>query len=281
MKPRKRVFNAIILYFLLLIVAVISIFPLLWGIASSLRPDAELFRYAIPFSSKTFIPQEPTFQAYIDLFTRFNFMRPIRITLVVTSLTIIFGCMVNGVAAFSFATFNFKFKNIIYTIVLVSFMIPFEAIAMPLYNVVNQFRWVDTIYGLVVPSVADGLVLFLFTQFFRDIPTSLIEAARVDGASWRTVFIRIVMPNSIPVFITAGLMIFMNQWNSYLWPLLVARSRHFQMIQIALATFRSEYHTNWAAIYAGSIISALIPLFMFLPLQKYFVQGIISTGVKG
>jgi ABC-type glycerol-3-phosphate transport system permease component len=125
------------------------------------------------------------------------------------------------------------------------------------------------------------LVLFLFTQFFRDIPTSLIEAARVDGANWATVFLKIVIPSSIPVFITAGLMVFMQQWNAYLWPLLVARSKAIRLVQIALSDFRAEHWTLWGCIYAGTIVSALIPLFLFLPFQKYFVQGIISSGVKG
>lgn len=281
MKKGKKVLYTTGLYFILALLTVATVFPLLWGVASSLRPDEELFQYIIPFSSKTLIPQKLTFNAYKILFGQFDFMRPIRITLTVTVLTIFFGCFVNGVAAFAFATFKFRFKNILYTIVLLSFMIPFESIAMPLYNVVNQFGWVDTIYGLVVPSIADGLVLFLFTQFFRDIPVSLIEAARVDGANWATVFIRIIMPSSVPVFVTAGLMIFMHQWNAYLWPLLIARTKRFQMIQIALSTFRGEHFTLWACVYAGSIISALIPLFLFLPFQKYFVQGIISSGVKG
>jgi ABC-type glycerol-3-phosphate transport system permease component len=235
----------------------------------------------MPFSVKTFIPQKLTFDNYTRLFTEFNFLRPITVTLTVVAITIILGCTVNGVAAFSFATFNFRFKKVIYTIVLLSFMIPFEAIAMPLFNVVNQFGWVDTLHGIIIPCIADGLMLFLFTQFFRDIPISLIEAARVDGASWITVYIRIIMPSSVPVFITAGLMTFMGQWNSYMWPLLVARSRNMQMIQIAISSFRGERSTLWACLYAGSIISAFIPLFIFLPFQKHFVQGMLSSGVKG
>jgi ABC-type glycerol-3-phosphate transport system permease component len=280
MKPGASFRNTII-YLMLIIITVITIFPLLWGVASSLRPDKELFEYVMPFSAKTFIPQRLTFENYISLFRDYNFLRPITVTLTVAIITITLGCLVNGIAAFSFAVFNFPFKKIIYTIVLLSFMIPFEAIAMPLYNVVNQFGWVDTLHGILIPSIADGLVLFLFTQFFRDIPPSLIEAARVDGANWRTVFFRIIMPSSVPVFVTAGLMIFMNQWNSYMWPLLVARSKNIQLIQIAISSFRGEHNTLWACIYAGSIISALIPLFLFLPFQKNFIQGIISSGVKG
>jgi len=280
MKVRKFIKTTLI-YTLLIIISIITVFPLLWGIVSSLRPDEELFKYIMPFSAKTFIPQKLTFNSYIRLFTEFNFLRPIIVTLTVTIFTLVFGCTVNGIAAFSFATFNFRYKRVIYTIVLLSFMIPFEAIAMPLFNVVNQFGWVDTLHGIIIPCIADGLMLFLFTQFFREIPVSLIEAARVDGANWMTVYIKIIMPSSVPVFVTAGLMTFTNQWNSYMWPLLVARSRNMQMIQIAISSFRGERNTLWACLYAGAMISAIIPLFLFLPFQKNFVQGMISSGVKG
>lgn len=270
-----------LLYLALIMVTLVAVFPLVWGIASSLRSDEEIFRYAMPFTIKTLIPQEPTMTSYVRIFTEFNFMRPIINTLIVTLVTIACGSIINSLAAFSFATFNFRFKTLIFTIVLLSFMIPFESIAMPLYGVVNKFGWVDTRYGIIIPSIANGLVLFLFTQFFKDIPPSLLEAARVDGASWGTIFFKILIPLSAPVFVTAGLMIFMDQWNAYLWPLLIARSRDIQMIQTALGSFQGERSTLWSCLYAGSMISALIPLFLFLPFQKYFVQGITSSGIKG
>jgi ABC-type glycerol-3-phosphate transport system permease component len=281
MNTNKLIIRNIFIYIVLVAIAVITVFPLLWGIASSMRSDDELFRYAVPFTSKTLIPQEITFDAYVRLFNEFNFYQPIINTLLVTILTIFFSCIVNSLAAFSFAIFDFHFKKIIFVIVMISFMIPFEAIALPMYNIVNQFKWVDTYQGVVIPSIADGLVLFLFTQFFRDIPMSLIEAARVDGASWIKIFFKVIIPSSVPVFVTAGLMTFMNQWNAYFWPLLVARSRHIRMIQIALGSLRSEHSILWSCLYAGSIISALLPLFLFLPFQKYYVQGILGSGVKG
>ena len=277
----RLVVKRIFIYIALFGVAILTIFPLLWGVASSLRTDEELYKYSMPFSGKTLIPQEPTINAYTRLFKDFDFLQPIMNTFSVTIIAIFLGCLVNGIAAFAFATFNFKFKKIIFTIVLLSFMIPFESIALPLYNVINRLHWLESYQGLIVPGIADGLVLFLFTQFFRDIPSSLIEAARVDGANWRTIFLRIILPSSTTIFITAGLMIFMNSWNSYLWPLLVGRSRNMQMIQIAIGALQSEHRTIVSSIYAGSIISALIPLFLFLPFQKYFIQGMISSGIKG
>lgn len=278
---RYRKLKTVFTYLLLILVTTVSLFPLLWGIASSLRTDAELFRYAIPFSYRTLIPQEPTFAAYITLFTEFNFLQPLMNTLIVCAISILLSCTINSIAAYSFATYNFKFKKFLFGIILISFMIPFEAIALPLYGVVDGLGWINTRQGIIFPGIASGLVLFLFTQFFKDLPPSLMEAARVDGASGKTIFISIIMPLSIPVFITAGLMVFMAQWNAFLWPLLVARGPSIRMIQTALSDFHTEFGTLWSLLYAGSIVSALIPLLLFLPLQRFFVQGVTSSGIKG
>ena len=269
-----------LIYLLLIFFSVIAIFPILWGVVSSFRTDAELFRYAIPFTYRTLIPQEPTLASYRTLFVQYNFMQPIINTLIVSGAVIFFGCLINSVAAYAFAMYDFKFKSVLFAIILISFMIPFEAIALPLFGIVDSFGWVNTRLGIIVPGVANGLALFLFTQFFKDIPKSLLEAARVDGASWHTSFFKIIMPLSVPVFVTSALMMFMSQWNAYLWPLLVARSRDIQMIQTRLGDFQTERGTLWSLLYAGAMISALIPLLLFLPLQKYYVQGITSSGIK-
>lgn len=266
---------------LLVLLAVISVFPLLWAIASSLRPDTEIYQYALPFQWHTFVPVEFTIDAYKSLFTEFNFQRPIVNTLIVSLLTVLFSCMVNSIAAFGFTFFRFKGKKILYALVLVSFMVPFESIAIPLYKVVYQFNWVNTIWGLVVPGIADGLVLFLFVQFFSSIPEGMFEAARIDGANWLQIYWRILLPMSKPVLITAALMVFINQWNSFLWPLLVAHGRDIRLIQVALSDFTAEHVTLWSCLYAASVVSALIPLLLFLPFQKYYVDGITSSGIKG
>lgn len=266
---------------LLVLLAAISVFPLLWAIASSLRPDTEIYQYALPFQWHTFVPVEFTIDAYKSLFTDFNFQRPIINTLIVSLLTVLFSCMVNSIAAFGFTFFKFKGKKILYALVLVSFMVPFESIAIPLYKVVYQFNWVNTIWGLVVPGIADGLVLFLFVQFFSSIPEGMFEAARIDGANWLQIYWRILLPMSKPVLITAALMVFINQWNSFLWPLLVAHGRDIRLIQVALSDFTAEHVTLWSCLYAASVVSALIPLLLFLPFQKYYVDGITSSGIKG
>lgn len=277
----RKVLKPALIYTGLVLMTIVTLFPLLWGVSASFRSDAELYKYALPFSYHTLVPVEFTVESYVQLFTKFNFLQPIVNTVIMIAIAIPCGCLVNSVAAFAFANFEFRFKKPIFALVLASFMIPFESIALPLYNVVDGFGWVNTRAGLIIPGIASGLVLFLFTQFFKDIPPSLLEAARVDGASWPTIFLKIIIPSSIPVFITAALMTFMDQWNAYLWPLLVARSKDIQTIQIALSSFKMERQTLWSCLYAGSLLSALIPLFMFLPFQRYFVQGITSSGIKG
>lgn len=277
----KRKLQAVFLYIVLICVGFFTLFPLLWAFSSSLRSDTEIYQYAMPFTIRTLLPVEPSLNSYKQLIEEFHFLRSLLNSLIVVVVLVPCGCIINSIAAMAFAMFDFKGKNIIFAIFMVSFMIPFEAIAIPLYNLVNKIGWVDTKQALIVPALANGLVLFLFRQFFKDIPTSLLEAARVDGASWLTIYFKIIMPTSIPVFITAGLMLFVQQWNAHMWPLLVARSETSRTIMITLATLKMEDQTLWSCMYAGSILSILIPVALFLPLQKYFVEGVTSSGVKG
>ena len=278
---QKRITKKLAIYIALVVMTVVSLFPVIFCLSASLRTQEDLFKNMFPFTIKSLLPTELTAVNYIAIFTEYDFWRPIVNTLIVTILTILLGCVINSMAGFAFTCFEFKGKKIFYPLVLVSFMVPFEAIAIPLYSVADTFGMVDTYAGMIIPAIADGLVTFLFIQFFKDIPPSLIEAARVDGAKWPVIFTKIIMPISVPVFITAGLMIFMNQWNSYLWPLLVARSKEIRNIQIAISQFSGERSIKWTYIYAGSMISAIIPIALFLPFQKYFVEGITAGSVKG
>lgn len=278
---QKRITKKLAIYIALVVMTVVSLFPVIFCLSASLRTQEDLFKNMFPFTIKSLLPTELTAVNYIAIFTEYDFWRPIVNTLIVTILTILLGCVINSMAGFAFTCFEFKGKKIFYPLVLVSFMVPFEAIAIPLYSVADTFGMVDTYAGMIIPAIADGLVTFLFIQFFKDIPPSLIEAARVDGAKWPVIFTKIILPISVPVFITAGLMIFMNQWNSYLWPLLVARSKEIRTIQIAISQFSGERSIKWTYIYAGSMISAIIPIALFLPFQKYFVEGITAGSVKG
>ena len=273
--------SKVILYITLCIMAFLSLFPVLFTLFASFQTQVELFRNMFPFTIRSLIPTSFTLGNYIGIFVEYNFWRPVFNTLFVTVVTIFLSCLFNSIASFAYTCFNFKGRFIFYGLSLISFMVPFEAIAIPLYTVANKLKMINTYGGMIIPAVADGLVIFLFIQFFKDLPKSLIDAALVDGASWVTIYVRILIPIAIPVFITAGLMVFMSQWNSYMWPLLVARSKEIRTIQISISEFTGEYTVRWTYIYAASVISAIIPISLFLPFQRYFIDGITAGSVKG
>ena len=279
MKRKKSV--TVILYVLLVLIAIIMVFPLIYSFSSSLRTNEEIFRYISPVSVHTIIPVHATFENYVRVFRDYGFLQPIWNTLVVCVLSVVFGCLINSVAAMAFAMMDFKGKKLIYSIILITFMIPFESISLPMYRIVYHLHLLNTFAGIILPGLASGMVLFLFVQFFKDIPKEILEAGIVDGASLRHLFFKIIFPMSGAVFVTSALMQFIGHWNSYLWPLLVAQSKSMRLIQTRLTDFNTEEGTEWAAKYAAIMISAIIPLGLFLPLQKYYIAGVTSGSVKG
>jgi len=261
-------------------VAFVFVLPLWWAIVSSLRPNMEVFADIFPFTAKALVPVPFSLEAYEGIFQR-GFGQIIANTMLVAIITMIGGLVVNGLAGFAFAVFDFKGKNAILTLIIISFMLPFEAIALPLYSVTLQLGWLDNIAALIVPSVANGLAVFLFYQFFKEVPKDYLEAARLDGANWFDVLRHVYVPLSIPTCISAGLLLFVFQWEAFLWPLLAMPSQQFKVIQVGMAAFQQQYQTIWNQLFAVAVITALIPIALLMPLQRYYVQGLAGAGLKG
>jgi multiple sugar transport system permease protein len=274
----RRRLRILLLYLLLVAVAVLTLLPLVWSIASSFTPLPEIYKYAVPFSWRAFLPSDFTLQAYKDLFAN-SFGTSLLNTLFVCALTIGGGIAVNAPAGFAFAMFNFPGKRILFAVVLITFLVPFEVLAIPLYVLVNLLHMDNSYYALILPAVANGIVIFLFRQFFLDMPRELLEAGRVDGLNWFGVFWYIVMPISTPVMVSAGLVLFLSQWQAFFWPLLVANDQQHQMVQVALSNFRTEYVTRWDDIFAGTVVTTVVPVIIMLSLQRYYVRTIARTGL--
>lgn len=268
------------LYAVHLMLVAIVCFPLIFALVSSFRPLADVFRYVSPITWKTFFPVDFTWEAYNNLFALRGFGRVIFNTVYVTMMTVLFGVPINAMAAFALAKFKFKGRELLFLIVLFSFMIPFEIIAIPLYSIVNNLGWIDTYKGLIIPGIANGMVIFLFRQFFLDLPDSIIESARIDGASWLRIFFQIILPLSKPVTVSAALLTFIYQWESFMWPLIVTRSESLRVIQVSISYFTTEFATYWNEMFAASILAILPPIILILVLQRYFIEGIASTGSK-
>ena len=202
-------------------------------------------------------------------------------TLLVAALTTIAGLILNAAAGFAFAIFDFRGKRIILSLVILSFMLPFEAIALPLYNVMRQLGWLDNIAALVVPGVTNGLVVFLFYQFFRQIPRDYVEAARLDGVSWPNIMLRIYVPLSLPTCVSARAAPVRLPVGSVPVAALAMPSQDFKVIQVGMAAFQQQYGTIWNQLFAVAVVTALIPIALLLPLQRYYVQGLAGAGIKG
>jgi ABC-type glycerol-3-phosphate transport system permease component len=263
-----------------LLVGSIFLLPLWWAFSSSLKPLAEVFHDTSPFHARALLPFPFDPQAYAEIFRK-GFGQALWNSFLVAFLSVTVGLAVNGCAGFAFAVLSFPGKNLLFALTVLTFLVPSEAIAVPLYTVVRNLGWLDTYAGLVVPGLANGITIFLFRQFFAQIPRELAEAARVDGAGWMTILWRIYVPLCIPVIISAGLLIFLFQWEAFLWPLIATRSERMRVVQVALSGFEQQHQTLWNELFAASVISSAIPLLILLPLQRYYIQGVVGSSIKG
>jgi multiple sugar transport system permease protein/putative chitobiose transport system permease protein len=186
-----------------------------------------------------------------------------------------------ALAAFALAVLEFPGRSAIFGVMVVSFLVPFDAIAIPLTGIFRDAGLQNTHLALILPGVGNGFAVYLLRGFFQGIPKELAEAARMDGLGWWGVFWRIYLPLSRPAMIGAGLILFVFQWQAYLWPLLIAPDPSKRVAPVAIAQFASEHGVDFGAIFAGSVIVALVPLLVLLFFQRYFTQSVAQTAVKG
>ncbi len=266
-------------YGLLSILAFIVVCPLAWLALASLRPQSEIFQPVSEFGWDTFVPSRLTLDNYRALLAS-DFPLAVKNSTFVALMTVFFGVIVNALAGFAFAAFDFRGKNLLFLLVIASFMMPFEAIVLPLYVMIRAFGWANSYQALIVPEIANGMVIFLFRQFFASIPRDFYEAARVDGASWFYIFTRIAMPLSWPTIATSGLMLFLSQWDSFFWPVVAASSPDFAVIQVAIARNINFEQSDWGGLFASTNVAVLLGTIPFLLIQRFYVRTLISGGIK-
>jgi len=262
------------------LVALLFVLPLWWTVASSLRPQAETFRTLSPVSVWTLVPRHFTFGNFGHLGDG-GFDTAMANSLLVTVVTLVLGLFICATAAFALAVLRFPGRTAIFGVMVVSFLIPFDAIAIPLTGVFRDAGLQNSYLALILPGVGNGFAVFLLRGFFRGVPEELSEAARLDGLGWWGIFLRIYLPLSRPALIGAGLILFVFQWQAYLWPLLIAPDASKRVAPVAIAQFAGEHGVDFGAIFAGAVVTALVPLLVLLFFQRYFTQSVTQTGVKG
>jgi multiple sugar transport system permease protein len=269
--------------FVMVLFAIISVIPIVWMVCGSFRPYKELFKYADTINIHILLPVQFTLVNYHNvIFNDKNpFLRFIGNTLLVASIVTILVLIINSMAAFAFAKLRFRWKAVLFALFMSAMIIPGEVTLVPNYLIMHHLGWLNSYKALIIPSTLSVFGIFLLRQFFAEIPNEIMEAARIDGASIPRTFTSIVLPASVPALITLGLMTFLGNWDSYLWPLIVINDNKRQMIQVAISAFSSTEGTDWSKILAANTLSTIPILILFLYLQRYYIQGITMSGIKG
>ncbi|MCD8353192.1 MAG: carbohydrate ABC transporter permease [Clostridiales bacterium] len=278
-KKASAFLNKFLFYAGNIVIGIIFVSPLIWMISASLKPEADIF--ANMNSIMTFIPTNATLANYLEVFSRMNLPVVFKNTLLYIGLILIFDLIVNSICGYALAKFDFKGKGLILNLVIALMVLPMEAIMLPLYIEMSQLGWVNTLQALVVPFIAKCFSIYMFRQFFYDIPNDLLEAAAIDGCSPIRTFFNVVMPISKTVYATVFILDFVSHWNDFMWPFLVMTGENKRTIQLAVQSFFGTQPVHYGAIMAALVISAIPMIIMFVFMQKYYVEGIASSGIKG
>ncbi len=275
-KKRKLTLWSILIGALLVFLIFLFLMPVLWVIGSSFKTAGELFSWP-----PSLIGRQPTLNNYILAMNEGDFtgyfLNSVFVSVLATVLTVI----VNVMSGYAFAKYKFRGQNILFGIVLATLMVPLEVIMIPIFKVIVAVNLYNKLWGLIIPAVASPTAVFLVKQYYVGIPDAYMEAARIDGAPERKIFLRIMLPLAKPVISVLCIFSFMWRWNDYLWPKLVINSKTKYTIQLALANFSGEYSVDWNSLLAMSVISMIPVIIVFISLQKYIIGGITAGGVKG
>ncbi|PRA79754.1 carbohydrate ABC transporter permease [Microbacterium sp. MYb66] len=277
---RRRRGATILLTTAAALVAVSVFLPLWWVFASSMRPGNSYVENMAPLSWLAFIPIGGDFTNYSALGSG-AFLLGLFNSFLVAALTILVGLAIAIPAAYALATMEFRGRGIIFSFIIVVAMIPFDAIAIPLSSLFQGWGLSDSYAGLVLPALANGFAIFVLRQFFMGVPGELIDAAEVDGLGRFGTLWRIVLPLSKPALIGAGMMLFLSQWQAYLWPLLIGTSPERQLAPIVLANLSTAFTVDLGQILAGSFVLSVIPMVLLLFFQKQYTESLSTTGLKG
>lgn len=261
------------------LISIAFLLPILWLIASSFRSATETFADSSPVSLWTIWPRHWTLvnvRSAIDNGFLVNFGNSV----LIAGVTVIVGLTISAMAGFALAVLPFKGRRIVFAVVVLSFLVPFEAIAIPLSRSFHAWGLANTYVGLILPGLGNGLAVFSLRQFFLGVPYALAEAARVDGASWWLVFWAIYLPLCRPVLIGAGLMLFLFQWQAYMWPILIVSQDNLDLAPVSIAKAFGAFSTDYGRVFFETAVLALVPAVILLTLQRHFVSSLASTGGK-
>ncbi|MFI5253359.1 MAG: carbohydrate ABC transporter permease [Bacteroidota bacterium] len=268
--------TSVLIYAALTLLALSMLFPFLWMVSTSLMGDLEVYQFP-----PKFLPSTLRWSNFIEAMTLQPFGR-FFLNSAIVSLASVFGQIVFcSMAGYAFARLRFIGRDKIFGLYLATMMIPAIVTIIPAFLIINVFGWMNTYWALFTPTLSSVWGIFLMKQFFQTIPKDLEDAARVDGASEMTIFLKIVLPLAKPALATLAIFAFIGSWKDFLWPLIVTNRSDMRTVEIGIANFSNLYQTDWQHQMAAAVVVMLPVIIVFILAQKYFVRGITLTGMKG
>lgn len=274
---RKAIISKIFVYLILILMAAVMIIPFLWMLSASVKSDREVFQMN-PF---VWIPENPKWDNYVKIWTKIPFLKFVENTVFLTLIVTFLQLLTSSFAAYSFAKLNFKYKKGLFLAYIATIAVPWQVYMVPQFLMMRKFGLNDKLSAIVCLQAFSAFGVFMMKQFYEGIPDDLCEAARIDGMSEYRIYAKIMLPLSKPALSTLTIFTFVTTWNDYLGPLIYLKSPEKKTIQLGLKMFISQYSSDYGLIMAGSVLSLIPVIIVFLFLQKYFVEGVAATGLKG
>jgi len=275
-KKTNHAIMMVIIYAVLIIITALMLIPFLWMLSASLKMNKDVFTFPIKW-----IPDNPRWKNYVDIWTKIPLLTFVKNSAKLTIIVTLLQLFTSSFAAYAFAKMNFKGKNVLFLGYIATIAVPWQAYMVPQFMMMRAWHLNNTHLAIICLQAFSAFGVFLMKQFYEGVPTELCEAARIDGMTEYGIWFRIMLPLSKPALSTLTIFTFVSTWNDFLGPLIYLTKNELKTIQIGLRMFISQYSAEYGLIMAASVIALIPVLIVFLALQKYFVQGVASTGLKG
>ena len=275
-QKRRNAIMRFFIYFFLIVITAFMLLPFLWMLSSSFKENKDVFGFPIQW-----IPENPRWQNYVDIWTEIPLLTFIKNTAKITIVVTLLQLFTSSFAAYAFAKMQFKGKNVLFLGYIATIAVPWQAYMVPQFMMMSSWGLNNTHLAIMCLQAFSAFGVFLMKQFYEGVPSELCEAARIDGLTEYGIWWHIMLPLSLPALSTLTIFTFVNTWNDFLGPLIYLTRTELKTIQIGLRMFISQYSAEYGLIMAASVVVLIPVLIVFLSLQKYFVQGVASTGIKG
>ncbi|CAI9404247.1 Diacetylchitobiose uptake system permease protein NgcG [Pleomorphomonas sp. T1.2MG-36] len=256
-----------------LILALMTVFPLFWMISTAFKEPADVF-------SMTLVPEAPTLQNFVYVFTEVNFLRYLFNTLVVSASVTLIALLFHSMSGYALARLRFPGREVIFLTMFSTFLVSLPVIIVPLFILVRTLGMLNSYAGLIVPAIFNAFGIFLLRQYYLSIPRELEEAAVIDGAGYWRIYWSLILPLSRPLLSSLAILFFLTNWNAFLWPLTITSDQNLWMVQVGIAAFKGQYSASWNYIMAASTIVAAPTLILFLIFQRQIMDSIKTSGLK-